>query len=80
MKATRGFLRLPHDLLRMWLKEGLSGTEWEGLLLLTWWTIGHKDRPSCFAGLTGLANQTVRSRQNMAKAIKRLEERGGTCQ
>ena len=74
-QPKRGFLKLPHSLLKRALKAGLSATQWEALLLILWWSYGFK-KSVCTASLSALASATGRTKPHFGRALKDLIVKG----
>ncbi len=62
------FLPLRHGILQRALRAGLSGTEWDVFLLVSWWTEGYR-KETCTCGLTALARNTTHSRAQLSRAL-----------
>jgi predicted transcriptional regulator len=69
------FVKLPHSLLTKALSLGLSGCEWDVLLLLVRFSYGFHQE-DCSASLTRLANKCSRSRRQVSRALQRLCKHG----
>jgi hypothetical protein len=65
------FTKLPHSLLTRALSIGLSGCEWDVLLLLVRFSYGFQ-KDDCSASLTRLANKCTHSRRQIGRALQRL--------
>lgn len=74
MSALEGqYSKLPHSLLYRALTLGLSGCEWDVLLLLVRWAYGF-DREDCSASLSRLAAKSTHSRRQISRALQRLRD------
>jgi hypothetical protein len=65
------FVKLPHTLLSRALSLGLSGCEWDVILLLVRFSYGFQ-KDDCSASLTRLAKKCTHSRRQIGRALQRL--------
>ncbi len=72
-----GYLQLPHPTRRKAVAAGLTGAQWDVVILCTHWTYGQTPRKeTCTMGLTSLAKFTARSKQTLSRARQGLVEIG----
>jgi hypothetical protein len=69
------FTKLPHSLLTRALSLGLSGCEWDVLLLLVRFAYGFQ-KDDCAASLTRIANKCTHSRRQIGRALQKLCRHG----